>query len=703
MRSTLMNIAVLLAMTLFAAPCFADKAPVQKSAAAPASYTVPEKGTPAEYLAFIKKITSVERPQNQTRKEAVEYFTKLCKAQITAADKVIEHKDANSEQIRQAASIKAKSLQILVKLGSKKAKALLDAMPAELKKANQPKIADDISMGLINQKFLDAQKTKDFSEIEKIVAQTTEAIKKTPADNKNKLQRLYRIKLICLKELGKLKGVDNSAAFDAVVAEVKAAGMTEVVEDVVLSKLVNSLSDSIARNDKALFDKTARSVDSTISSYGAKANSKVAAVAFRTAYTEETFNPATAAARYTNYANYFSRIRDAKVQEIVKKMRGAAKRLSLKGKPLPITGKTIDGKQFNMANLKNKNVLVVPWSSSDPDSIQKLNYLRRAYPAYKAKGFEVVGVAMDRNPQRAIAMARQYNFPWTNMSYRDAYVGSVPFWIDYGLGHLSRMIMLNRYGYVSSANLNYRSLVNELDREYGRLTKAQIDAFKDIDYDKFLDRYNEYEFDKYLDGYDYDYLNDNYDYLNDSYDDDFDNFDDINDLDYIDDIDAFDDGDAIDDINDIDTLDDIDDIDTVDGVDDIDNFDDIDDIDSDIENIDDINDIDSVDDINGVDDVDGIDDITDGNDAIDNIDDIGDVNDGVDDIGDAVDDGGYDDGGVVDDGGYDDGGAVDDGGYDDGGAVDDGGYDDGGAVDDGGYDDGGYDDGGYDDGGYDDF
>ncbi|MDO4858933.1 MAG: TlpA disulfide reductase family protein, partial [Thermoguttaceae bacterium] len=519
MRSTLMNIAIFLAMTLFMASCLADaasaKTAVQKNAAGSATYSVPQNGTPAQYLAFIEKLSNVKRPDNQTRKEAVEYFTKMCKAQIAAANKVIEHKDADSEQIRRAASVKVKSLQILIKLGSEKAKAMLEALPAELKKANQPKIADDIFMGLINLKFQDAQKTNDFSEIEKIIAQTTEAIKKTPADDKNKLQRLYRIKLICIKELGKLKGEDNSTAFDAVVAEIKAAGLMELHDDVILSQYVNALADATARKDKALFDKIAKLVDTVITRYGTKANSKIAALAFRTAYAEEVFDSAAAAVRYAKYAKYFAGFKDAKIQEIVKKMQGAARRLALKGKPLPITGKTVDGKKFNMANLKNKNVLVFPWSSSDPASVQKLNYLRRAYPAYKAKGFDVVGVAMDRSPQKAAAIARQYQLPWANMSYRNAFVGDLPFWLHYGFSDLSRMIMLNRQGLVSSANLNYRSLVNELDREYGKLTKEQIDAFKDIDVDKFLKDYDEYDFDKYLDDYDYDYLDDDYDFLDD--------------------------------------------------------------------------------------------------------------------------------------------------------------------------------------------
>ena len=68
--------------------------------------------------------------------------------------------------------------------------------------------------------------------------------------------------------------------------------------------------------------------------------------------------------------------------------------------------------------------------------------------------------------------------------------------------------------------------------------------------------------------------------------------------------------------------------------------------------------------------------------------------------GDYADEGGYDDGGYADDGSYDDGGYADNGGnYADGGEYTDDGYADDGYADDG-YDDGGYTDNGYDDGAY---
>ena len=481
MRCTL-NIAAFLAMTLFMTSCFAADASAQadaqsavKNAVESEVYPVPENGTPEEYLKLIEKLMRVERPHDQSREEMIAHFTDLCKSQIAAADKIIEHKDATFEQIQRAVAVKINSLKILIKAGSKKAKILLYSMPAQLEKAGQSQIADEIVMGLITMTFQDAKKNNDFSEVEKIIEQTDQTIKKTPAKDKEKLQRLYLIKLICIKGLGQLKGVDNSADFEAVVAEIKKAGLSDMVEDIFMGKLANALSESVAQNDKAKFERTAKAVDSMIADYGDKVNLKVVAIAFQTAFTEEVFDQTAAAARYEKYAALFGNIQDAKIQEIVKTMRGSAKRLTLKGKKLQLTGKTIDGKNFNMVDLKDKKVLVYFWSPTIEPSLNELKYLRRAYSSYKAKGFEIVCIALDQNRKQVAAFVEKYKFPWINIWERDAFIGNVCITEYYGIIALPYMTFVGGDGIVLSTEYQYDSMVETLTEEFGELTVSEDD------------------------------------------------------------------------------------------------------------------------------------------------------------------------------------------------------------------------------------
>lgn len=70
--------------------------------------------------------------------------------------------------------------------------------------------------------------------------------------------------------------------------------------------------------------------------------------------------------------------------------------LQLNNKPLApeITFNTIDQQQLNMQSLKNKVVLVNFWATDCPGCIKEMPQLIDTYRQYKAKGLEVIAVAM---------------------------------------------------------------------------------------------------------------------------------------------------------------------------------------------------------------------------------------------------------------------------------------------------------------------
>lgn len=70
--------------------------------------------------------------------------------------------------------------------------------------------------------------------------------------------------------------------------------------------------------------------------------------------------------------------------------------LQLNNKPLApeITFNTIDQQQLTMQSLKNKVVLVNFWATDCPGCVKEMPQLIDTYHQYKAKGLEVVAVAM---------------------------------------------------------------------------------------------------------------------------------------------------------------------------------------------------------------------------------------------------------------------------------------------------------------------
>ncbi len=63
-----------------------------------------------------------------------------------------------------------------------------------------------------------------------------------------------------------------------------------------------------------------------------------------------------------------------------------------------VTFTTIEGKKISMSDLKGKVVLVNFWSTGCGSCVKEMPELVNTYNAYKAKGFEVIAVAMPYDP-----------------------------------------------------------------------------------------------------------------------------------------------------------------------------------------------------------------------------------------------------------------------------------------------------------------
>ena len=91
------------------------------------------------------------------------------------------------------------------------------------------------------------------------------------------------------------------------------------------------------------------------------------------------------------------------------------KRLALLGKPLEVTGMiTADGQPFNWAGYEGKVVLFDFWASRNPAWERWTADLKKVYEQYHERGFEVVGVNLDRNRAAAEATWKRAALPWSN-------------------------------------------------------------------------------------------------------------------------------------------------------------------------------------------------------------------------------------------------------------------------------------------------
>ncbi|MES2635679.1 MAG: TlpA disulfide reductase family protein [Pseudomonadota bacterium] len=90
--------------------------------------------------------------------------------------------------------------------------------------------------------------------------------------------------------------------------------------------------------------------------------------------------------------------------------------LNSKSQAPNVTFTTIEGKKISMTDLKGKVVLINFWATDCPGCIKEMPDLINTYNRYKAKGFEIISVAMPYDPPaQVLNYTRQKALPFPVM------------------------------------------------------------------------------------------------------------------------------------------------------------------------------------------------------------------------------------------------------------------------------------------------
>ena len=131
---------------------------------------------------------------------------------------------------------------------------------------------------------------------------------------------------------------------------------------------------------------------------------------------------------------------------------------------MTLNATTVEGKPFNLQDLKGKTVVLYYWSSTGPTTVGEIAQLKEAQAKY-AREVAVVGVCLDADRERLAKYLAQTRLPWVNLYEQGGMDGRLA--NEMGILTVPTILLVDPTGKVVNRSVH----ISGLSEELGNLVK----------------------------------------------------------------------------------------------------------------------------------------------------------------------------------------------------------------------------------------
>ncbi len=161
-----------------------------------------------------------------------------------------------------------------------------------------------------------------------------------------------------------------------------------------------------------------------------------------------------------SFIKIFDGAADKKLTGLSRFLEGELKKLDKIGTEIVIAGRTTDGTDFELKNLKGKVVLVDFWATWCGPCIGEIPNIIEAQKKYGRQGFVIIGVSLDRDNDDITKFVEARKLPWKSINIED----SKKLAEKYGVNAIPYPVLVGRDGRIVSLRARGPQLDRLLDR-----------------------------------------------------------------------------------------------------------------------------------------------------------------------------------------------------------------------------------------------